>query len=78
MWRQKTATTPLRAPTRRGRWTLAENDEPTLGASRGELYLLALPCDLLLTAALEKVAKEDVEDSKESSLILTIAIDNRE
>ena len=50
---------------------LRKNDEPARRASRGELYLLTPPCDLLLTAALEKVAKEDVEDSKESSLILT-------
>ena len=57
---------------------LRKNDEPARGATRGELYLLVPPYDLLLTAALEKVAKEDVEDSKESSLILTISVDNRE
>ena len=50
---------------------LRKNDEPARGASRGELYLLVPPCDLLLATALEKVAKEDVEDSKESTLILT-------
>ena len=43
---------------------------------RGELYQLVPPCDLILTAGLDKVAKEDVEDSKESSLILTITVDN--
>ena len=57
---------------------LWKNDEPARGASRGELYLLVPPCDLFLTAALDKAAKEDVEESQESSSILTIAVDNRE
>ena len=57
---------------------LRKKDEPARGASRCELYLLVPLCDLLLTAVVDKVAKEDVEDSKESSLILTIAVDNRE
>ena len=64
---------PALRPDKKGK-----NDEPARGTSRGELYLLVPPCDLFLTAALDKVAKEDVEDSKESSLILTIAVDNRE
>ena len=34
--------------------------------------------DLILTATLDKVAKEEVENSKESSLILSIAVDNRD
>ena len=57
---------------------LRKNDEPAREASRGELYLLVPPCDLFRTAALDKVAKEDVEESQESSSILTIAVDNRE
>ena len=56
---------------------LRKPEEPARGAYRGELYLLVPPCDLILTAAL-KVAKEEVEDSKESSLILSIAVDNRD
>ena len=40
---------PLRTPTRRERWTLAEEDESALGAARG-VYLLVPPCGLLLTA----------------------------
>ena len=70
---------PASRPDKKGKMDAClKNDEPARGASRGELYLLVPPCDLFLTAALDKVAKEDVEESQESSSILTIAVDNRE
>ena len=78
VWRQKPATTPLHAPKEGEAGRLRKPEEPARGAYRGELYLLVPPCDLILTAALDKVAKEEMEDSKESSLILSIAVDNRD
>ena len=78
VWRQKTPTTLLHTPKEGEAGRLRKPEEPARGAYRGELYLLVPPCDLILTAALDKVAKEKVEDSKESSLILTIAVDNRD
>ena len=74
----KTPTTPLHAPKEGEAGRMRKPEEPTRGAYRGELYLLVPPCDLIFTAALDKVAKEKVEDSKESSLILTIAVENRD
>ena len=53
-------------------------DEPARGASKGEEYLLVPPCDLFLEEALDKAAKEDVEDSKASSFIFSIAVDKRD
>ena len=78
VWRQKAATTPLHTPKEGEVGHLRKPEEPARGAYRGELYLLVPPCDLILTAALNKVAKEEVEDSKESSLTLSIAVDNRD
>ena len=78
VWRQKATTTPLHAPKEGEAERLRKPEEPARGAYRGELYLLVPPCDLILTAALDQVAKEEVEDSKESSLTLSIAVDNRD
>ena len=70
--------TPLHAPKEGEAGRSRKPEEPARGAYRGELYLLVPPCDLILIAALDKVAKEEVEDSKESSLTLSIAVDNRD
>ena len=78
VWRQKTATNPLHALKEGKAGRLRKPEEPARGAYRGVLYLLVPPCELILTAALDKVAKEEVEDSKESSLKLSIAVDNRD
>ena len=58
VWRQKNPMTLLHAPTEGEAGRLRKPEEPARGAYRGELYLLVPPCDLILTAALDKVAKE--------------------
>ena len=77
VWRQKPATIPLHAPKGGKAGRLRKPEEPAHGAYRGELYLLVPSCELILTAALDKVDKEEVEDSKASSSTLSIAVDNR-